>query len=247
MPIPFPLMAAGGAVAGGLFKTGMDMFLADKSRDFNREMASTQHQRQVADLRKSGLNPILSAHGGGTAVAPSPTPQAPDIDVFSKASQGLQLASSLALQNAQIRDINASASGKELEYKVNQRTYQEKIDTIRETLGKLRNEVDLQPAQREKIDAEIKNLGIQSELLESESAHSAYGLSKSRSESRFYEGAGGDIEHWLKMLGIQMPGISIFRSGKGRPTRRRSTTTTKSGNRTDVESVEYDLPRKGGR
>lgn len=213
-------IGAAGSVVGGLATTGFNMFQSDKTRDFNREMSSTMHQREVDDLRKAGLNPVLSANHGGSAVAPAVSPQAGDFDATNKAMQGLQLASSLALQNAQIREVNATSSGKELENKIGLRTYNEKIDSIREQLTKLRNEVDMNTPQRKKLDQEISNLEIQSKILENEQSHSGLDLSRARSESRFYEGAGGDIEHWVKMLGINIPGLNLIRSRgiKGRNT-----------------------------
>lgn len=61
-----PALPLVGDVVSGLFSAKA----AEKNRDFQAYMSNTAHQREVADLRAAGLNPILSATGGPGAITP---------------------------------------------------------------------------------------------------------------------------------------------------------------------------------
>lgn len=95
-PLAPLLIGAGAGILGNIFS-------ASQANRFSERMSSTAHQREVEDLRRAGLNPMLSANRGASA------PQGASPDVTEGASRGVSSALGVQQQKAQIEVLKAQA------------------------------------------------------------------------------------------------------------------------------------------
>jgi hypothetical protein len=65
---PFTAAIMGGsALVGGILQNRAQKDVANAQMAFQREMSDTSYQRQVADLRQAGINPMLVSRLGGAS------------------------------------------------------------------------------------------------------------------------------------------------------------------------------------
>ena len=82
-------MSAWAALAGGVAGIGSSAFASYVNWKHQKEVMKNRHQWEVEDLRKAGLNPILSAGGQG---APGNAPEIVAPDVAGSAAKGVEAA-----------------------------------------------------------------------------------------------------------------------------------------------------------
>ena len=158
------------AIAGGLIG-GYGQYRANKETAastarqmaFQERMSNTAHQRQMADMKKAGLNPILSGKYGGASSPAGASYVAQNIG--GAATQGAAQVSSARASAEQARStrINADIKNRTLQYlKSNNLTMEQIQYTVKNVLGsKILNTFEMAGQGRaNELKGPYKQLGL---------------------------------------------------------------------------------------
>lgn len=149
------LITAGGTLLGGFLQRRSDKASTARQMRFQADMSNTAYQRQVEDMRKAGINPILAAKMGGASTPQGAAFKSPNI-LGDATKQYTSQAQQSAVQNnleAQSRLTNAKALSVEEDNKL--KGFKIRLEKEQALIDKARADTEVSYEQARVLDANV--------------------------------------------------------------------------------------------
>lgn len=223
-------LAAGSSLLGGILSNRANRDEAKRQMEFQERMSSTAHQREVADLRAAGLNPMLSAKLGGASSPGGAMAQIQDVlsPAVASASQGagvVREAQAIRQSEALTEQARAQAAklrSETLDQNLNTAYRIHSTENMRQRTSNLFQQ-QLTESQRydliktlrniKEVELDVANTSFSADVerRKAESASKVFDLDRARAESKFFKGDVGEHAPYIRQILEVIKGLSAVR------------------------------------
>jgi hypothetical protein len=153
-------IGAGLSYLGGERRNTAQAQQAQNQMDFQREMSNTAVQRQVADLKAAGINPMLASSLGGAS-----SPAGAQAQIQDSVSPAVNTYMASKLNSAQVANLEAQTRLTNTEADIKQGTG---MDQAKANLERTLTDIGLTASQNAKVIQETENLVSQLQNIKDE-------------------------------------------------------------------------------
>lgn len=194
-----------------LVTSAFNVHEARQNRRFARNMANTEMQRRVRDLRAAGINPLMAVAGKGVGSASTPTTSAAQVDAPKmNSADRIQVLLQARLNEAQVQDLTSAAKLKDTQSGDISFMQKERLMNLLAQTQSALSQSGLTDAQKAQLKIQADLIAGQLKKLSVDTATSALQLEKEKLKKLPYQLLNQQIEKFrkkgiLERMGIKNP------------------------------------------